>query len=206
MIKSGALTKVGTDDGPVPISQIKYDDRILDFYEVTPYSVYSKCPAGTDSWVSHFAYNNAEKNRAGIANVFTTRYKNLKEGEAIHGNVLTGTNTYYKENGDLNITVTNDEVVNISGDSTVNVTGNSTVTVSGNVTINVTGNASVTVGGTTTLASTGNFSVTAPLTTINGKLTVTGVTNIQGRDFLTHNHTGSPTAPNGPVSNTGNVV
>lgn len=189
-MKLGSITLVGEDAGAFSHSQLQYLGRVIGFRELTPYSVYSKCPAGDDSLVTHWAFNGIEEDRGGIANVLTTRFKDLKPGEAKHGAPTTGTHIFYKENGDMDVTVINDQNVNIKGNGTINV--------SGNVTINVTG--------TTTIVSGGNINITAPLTTINGAFTVTGATTLEGKSFLTHGHAGSPTAPNGPVTNTGVVV
>lgn len=175
-VKGGQLAKVGDDSGNAPVSQLKYDGKTIDFYELTPYSIYSKCPAGDNSWVTHWSYNQQEENRVGIANVLASRYKDFKDGEAIHGNVLSGTHIKYAENGDMNITVTNNQNINISG--------NCTVTVSGNVTLNA---PEATVNGNMT---------------INGTLDVTGTTTLEGRTFLGHNHSGVQSGP----SNTGGVV
>jgi hypothetical protein len=159
LIKAGTVVKVDDDQSAFPFSQVKYDKKVIQFYELTPYSIYSKCPTGPESWATHFPYNGIEENRAGIANVFSTRYKGLKEGEAIHGNTLTGTHQYYKQNGDLDIEV--------KGNQNINVTGNGTVTVGGNVTVVVQGQADITV--------TGNTTVTTPLTTFNGNVHINGV-------------------------------
>lgn len=58
--------------------------------------------------------------------------------------------------------------------------GNVALQCDGNLTADAVGNASVTVGGTTTVNSAGNVSITAPLTTVNGPLTVTGLLTYQG--------------------------
>lgn len=195
-MKMGTIALVGKDNGPYSYSYTQYLGRVIPFRELTPYSVYSKCPKGDNSLIDHWAINGMEEDRVGIANVLSGRYKNLREGEAIHGNTETGTHIFYKENGDQNITVTKDQNVNIKGNGTINV--------SGNVTINVTGTTSVT--------STGNLSFTAPLTTfngpvvVNGPFTTIGLTILQGLAWLLHGHSGSPTAPNGPVTPTGGVV
>lgn len=54
------------------------------------------------------------------------------------------------------------------------------ITPQGNVALQCDGNLSATVGGTTTLNSSGNVSITAPLTTVNGPMTVTGMFTYQG--------------------------
>ena len=149
-VKGAALTRVGEDTLDFPFSQLSYLGKTIDFYEVTPYSIYSKCPAGDDSWVTHFAYNGQEENRCGIANVFKTRFKDLKAGEAVHGNVLSGTHIKYAENGDMEIIVTNNQTITISGNAVINV--------SGDVTLNVTG----------------DVTITSPEVIINGDLTVNG--------------------------------
>lgn len=70
--------------------------------------------------------------------------------------------------------------------------------------------------GQVTINAASGAEINAPTTTINGNLVVTGNTTMQGNTAIAgsltnknvnvgynHTHAGSPTAPNGPVSNTG---
>lgn len=92
----------------------------------------------------------------------------------------------------------------------------------GNVNATVTGDIVATCENANITANT-NIDLTSPTinlngnTTIDGTLDVTGTTSaptvaasnsltVSGKEMLTHTHTGSPTAPDGPVSNTGGPV
>lgn len=105
-----------------------------------------------------------------------------------------------KDDGSVYVSVKQDSSLDIHADSNVNVTcQNASVTASVNATltapvINLNGN-----------------------TTIDGTLTVTGATtapsvvassslSVAGKEMAGHTHSGSPTAPSGPVSNTGAPV
>lgn len=78
------------------------------------------------------------------------------------------------------------------------------------------GDVNLTVGGQLDAQITGNTNITSPNITLDGNVVITGNAEVQGDTSLganvtsnskdisdTHTHTGSPTAPGGPISDTG---
>lgn len=124
----------------------------------------------------------------------------LKENEVAIGNFVDGSIIKFDENGNINITCTGNQTITVNGNCTVNVTGNASITAA-NISATATTAATVTAPTTNIVAATA-VNITSPLTTITGALTVTGITTIQTKPFLTHIHSGVTTGPN----NTGGVV
>ncbi len=149
MIKYGRVSKSTPDAGNFAKGQVEYQGKIKDVLFVYPYGSHGIPPV--DSLILLNNIKGAEENQAGIPFKPDVRPKLDAEGEYVVGNFEIGSIIKFLENGDIEIT----------GKKDLNVT--------------LVGNANVTVQGTTTLISTGNVSITAPLTTINGPLTVTGI-------------------------------
>lgn len=88
-----------------------------------------------------------------------------------------------------------------------------------NITAEAQGNVNLNVGGELDAQVTGDTNITSPNITLDGNVTITGNAEVQGSTTLgatvtsngkdisdTHTHSGSATAPSGPVSNTGAPV
>ena len=183
LIRRVSLSVVGKDDAAYPTVQATYFGRASNTQIINPYGLCTNPPQG--SMGTAFLINGNEESKAAIFNLDPKRLKGLKEGEVALYNYLSKSYIWLTENGDINIASTNSATINIAGDATVNVGGSMTATVVGNTTL------------------------TTPLLTLNGNLTVTGQTTLAGVTSNgvnigdTHEHTGSSTAPDGPVSNTG---
>lgn len=157
LVKRAVVTLVGKDSGQFASAQVKWmRDKVATTEVVHPYGLSSNAPK--DSFALMFNVMAQEENRAAIIYDPKNRFKNLKEGEVALGNFVTKSVIKFLENGDIEITGLNNQIVNITGDT--------------NVTIG--GDASVTVGGSTTLNSTGNVDITAPIVSVDGELRVTG--------------------------------
>ena len=180
LIKRTLVSRKTADSGQFPVAQVSWNGKVGDIEVIYPYGLSGNLPI--DSLVLTFNVNGQEENRAGIGNTPKRRFKNLKEGEVAVGNPLTKSVIKFLENGDIEITGTNNQNINITGDVNLTVggnlnittTGNTTITTTGNTTIDSTGNMSSTIGGTLTANVTGNTSLTSPVTTITGELRVTG--------------------------------
>jgi len=166
MIRRAVKTLVKTDDNQYCVHQGNYNGNTLDYHEIYPYGTAGIAPTGSE--VLMFNIEGHEENKAGIADKSIKRFKGLVEGEVVHGNPCTGTKLFYDAEGNLNITVVNNEVINITGNSTVNIGGNSTITVTGNV--NVTANEA-------TVTTTGDTTIDAPNVLMTGNLFVDGDIN-----------------------------
>ncbi len=196
-IKLAAISLPGKDDKEFPDSQITFFGTTADCVPVYPYGMHANAPV--DSYMILFSLNGQAENKAGIAFNPDLRKKNLKSGEVVHGNFVTGSTVFYDEDGNIIVNCEEDEIVTIKGASTVNIAGN----------------AAITVGGEATIDVIGNTTLTTPLATIDGDLTVTGDVEVQGETALgaivtsngknisdDHKHSGVTTG----VGNTGNPV
>jgi phage gp45-like len=194
LIKRSYVTLVGNDNDNFQTTQVTYLSKTANIEVIYPYGVCGNPPLG--SLALTFNVQGQEENRAGIFNLPNQRFKGLKAGEVAIGNYLTGSVVKFLENGNIEVTGVNDEIVaitsnmqvTIGGSATVNITGTATVncpttTINGDVNIN--GNLNVTGDST----STGN-------TTIDGTLAATGLissdteVSAQTIDLTTHTHSG----------------
>ena len=117
------------DDGDYPIVQVSYLGKTGNMEVIWPYGMNGQLPADAQAFC--FNIEGMEENKAGIGNVPTLRLKVDAEGEVSFGNPLTGSVTYYRENGDIETIGKNDKSVTIDGDMNI--------TVAGDVNINATG-------------------------------------------------------------------
>lgn len=163
--KRAVVSLTNKDSGQFAATQVKWmRDKVAITEVVHPYGLSSNAPVG--SLALMFNVMDQEENRAAIVYDPKNRFRNLKPGEVALGNFVTKSVVKFLENGDIEITGTSDQNINI--------TGNSNVTVGGNTSLNVTGDANITVDGSTTIDSTGNIDITAPIVNIDGELRVTG--------------------------------
>ena len=135
MIKIALTTGVMDDTKQFPFMQAQFMTKINDIWFMTPYGFYSSPPVGSLGIV--FNIQAQEQNRVGIFNDYDRRNKNLKEGELELFNTLTKTRITLKANGDLDIFVNNNEIINIVGNNTIVIGGNRNVTIEGNETVTV---------------------------------------------------------------------
>lgn len=77
--------------------------------------------------------------------------------------------------GNVTLTHSGNLVVSTGGNATIGIEGDADVTIGGGATVDITGDAGVTVGGATTVDSGGDITITAPMTTVEGPLTVNGL-------------------------------
>ncbi|GAF89674.1 unnamed protein product [marine sediment metagenome] len=152
--------------------------------------------------------------------------KDTAPGEYAIGDYMTGDYIYFKENGDLEVVISNNATVTIGGNADVTIAGNATATIGGDATVSVTGDISATAGGTVDIESVGIMTLTAPqinlqtpilkmsgsgsgTATMEGNINVTSgdITTDQevtaaGKDLSVHIHDGVTTG----AGNTGQPV
>jgi len=149
LVKRAVVTLTNKDSGQFASTQVKWmKNKVATIEVVHPYGLSSNAPVNSLALV--FNVMGQEENRAGIVYNPQNRFKELKEGEVALGNFVTKSVIKFLENGDIEITGKNDQI------------------------IKVTGNSNITVGGSTTLNSTGNVDITSPVVTVDGDLRVTG--------------------------------
>lgn len=154
MIKRAYITLVGSDKDKFQTTQVNYLDKTADIEVIYPYGLCGNPPK--NSIVLLFNVQAQEENRAGICNLPNKRFKDLKEGEVVVGNYLTGSYVKFLENGDVKLLSKNKY----------------TIIVEESADIEVENNANIKVKGKTTLTS-NQTEINSP-TTINGNLTVNG--------------------------------
>lgn len=176
------VTAPGADADQFPVQQIEYLGKVANSFIVFPYGMHAN--VGADALALLFAVQGASGNKAAIAGSPQKRPKNLAAGEVVFYHPNTGSLIHFRTNGDLDI----DTVKESPGNVNINV-----------VQANITASDSV--------------NITAPDTNITGDLDVSGDTTLganvssNGKDISdTHTHGGSPTAPDGAVSDTGAPV
>lgn len=205
MIRRARTTLPMDDSGQYPVVQATYNNKTTLVHQIQPYGFYSSPPL--DSEMITWNVLGQEENKAGIADNSKLRFKNLKPGEVVVGNTITRSNAFFDAEGNLNITVVNNEVVNITGNCTINVTGDLTTTAN-----KIVSTSSTTVD----ITCSGDATITCPTVKMTGDLEVDGdiTDNAQGNintmanmratyNSHTHNENGTgggvTDAPNQPI-------
>lgn len=154
LIKRAAVAIIN-DSGNYQTAQVSYFGKVSDIEVINPYGISSSPPI--DSLVLMFNVMGQEENKAGIINAQPLRFKNLKEGELVVGNYLTGSYVKFLQNGDIDVFTGND--VNIE-------CGNANILAVGDVDVECS-SASVVA---TTIKLTGNVVITGNCS-VSGNLT-----------------------------------
>jgi len=161
LIRLARVSLTSTDSTNMPTAQIeglgKTSDNITMVY---PYGIFANAPEdtlgltlqlyGQESSIVMIPFNPLDKNGKSL------RFKNLKKGEVVLGNVLTGTMIKLASNGDVEIDGKNNIKLTVKGDLTLNVTGNVNIDAGGNATVNATGDVKVEAGGMAEIVASGS--------------------------------------------------
>lgn len=209
------ITKAGNSATNWFLQQITYKGRVSDCVIVFPYGYHANAKVDK-SIVLVFGVGGDSENKAGIAWDPFNR-PDLVEGEvAIY---LPETNTFIKLGVDENITINTDKDI-IATCANATITANADITATC-VNAEITASADATVNAVNVnINATTAATITAPIITLDGNVIGTGtLSNTSGAASFgstvtsggvdiggTHTHTGSPTAPDGPQSNTGAPV
>ncbi len=138
-IKLGLQSRITDDSGDYQTTQVESLEQIKNIRDIQQYGFYSSSPVGSE-YIVFSARNNAD-DLWGIGDKVRTRFKNLKEGEAVMFNQKTGSYTFFKANGDIELLCNGDCIQTVTGTLTTTVTGNTTITtplltINGNVIVN----------------------------------------------------------------------
>ena len=194
MIRWARVTLAGSDDKQFPTQQVEYLEKPGDCFMVFPYGMHGN--ATPDSLVMMFSVYGDAAQRAGIPTTPQERPQ-MAAGEFCLYHPKTQSIIHFRsESGDIDIDVVKNKAGNININTTkANVTASDSVNVTAPNT-NITGDVNIT--GDTVM--TGNATVT-------GSTTLSSTVTSNGKDIGDgHSHSGSPTAPTGPVSNTGTPI
>ena len=152
-IKRGNLDLVSKDDEDFQVAQVKYMGKPADVELVFPYGLCANPPK--DSLVLMWSILGAEENRAGMANYPQRRFKDLKEGEVVLYNYLTGSYIKFDKDGNIVINSTKEHNSNTEEDQNVTIKKDLNVDIYGDVNIHVRGDVNIQVDGDTE----GNLSI-----------------------------------------------
>ena len=202
IVRWATITKAGSDDQQFATQQMGYLGKVADGIIVFPYGLHGNVPP--DALALMFAIQGNSDNRAAIAWTPKNRPK-LAEGENAFYHPPTDAFIIWRASGDLDIE-TGDK-----GGANININcKQANITASESVTID-TADATIKASSTVIIDSpestfTGNVTIDMNLD-VTGNTTLSSTVTSGGKDISdTHTHTGSSTAPSGPISNTGVVV
>lgn len=154
------------DTDKYPMTQITYLGKTANMEILFPYGMGAWVPK--DAIGLCFNVEGMEENKMGILNVPTLRFKLDAEGETSFGNPLTGSVTYYRANGDIEVIGKNNQTITI--DKEWNITVGEVASITAPI-INLIGDVNIT--GNLTATGTGVF---------------TGALSGEGIDVKTHKH------------------
>jgi len=215
LVKRGIQTDAPNDGGSNQIVKAKFMGQTREVKQVTPYGFYGSSPIGSELII--FSARSNPDDLYGISNIYKQRFKNLQEGEVVVFNVLSGSYSYFKEDGTIEVVSKKDLIATVEGDVIATVAGDVTATIIGDTLLTTTGKVTAIVGGAVNLTCpsldatvVGTANVTAAIAeviapiitltgnvTINGNLTIpTGTVTIAGINHNLHLHGGILTGPN----------
>lgn len=197
VVRRALIKREDKDDRDFPVQQVEYLDKAANCEIITPYGVHANLPANDEVLLTMWAVAGQEDYRVGMGYTPKLRPKDLPVGEVVFYHPLSQSKMQYKNNGDIEI-----DVIGENGSFLITVKKDLKITVAGDVTFDVTGTSTVNVP---TTNWTGDINLTGNLD-VSGNTTLGATVTSNGKDISdTHKHAGSPTAPDGPVSNTGAV-
>jgi len=200
-----AVSGVTDDTGEIPTTIVDYLGKKSKAIRLSPYGLCTNPPEVSDAVL--LSINAHESQKYALIDHFQNRFKNLKHGEVVLTNYMSGSYIYLKENGDIKIRSEKDQIIEVIGNCDITVNGNITAHASGNITATTNGSISAAAGTYATIQApainlTGNVLINGTLGVTGGsKATFSGdieVTNditvseatINGIAFTTHVHGG----------------
>lgn len=131
IIRRAYVTLTNADDKNCAHTQVSSMDKIMDIEAIYPYGLFAQAPLNSLALI--FSIQNNEENIAGICYAATDRFKNLKPGEVLLGNVSTG--TYIKMDKEGNIEIVSKNDINATIDGNVNLTAQQVIVNSAAITL-----------------------------------------------------------------------
>lgn len=187
IVRWATITKAGSDNEQFDTQQISYLGKVADGLIVFPYGLHGNVPP--DAFALMFSVGGAPEKRAAIA--WTPKDRPiLAEGEVAFYHPPTDAFMIWRVNGDLDIETGN------KGGANINIKCKQA---------NITAIESVKID-TPETTFTGNVTIVKNLE-VTGETKLSSTVTSNGKDISdTHTHVGSPTAPVGSISETGEVV
>ena len=172
-IQRAVVTLAGTDDSAFPIQQVSYQGKAANVEVVFPYGIHANLLT-TKTYCMLFAINNEEENRTVMGHTPSLRPRGLAEGEVVFYHPVTGSQIYFRNNGDIDITINDGSDDASGGNANITITKDLNITVSGDTAITIDGDASVSVGGNADIDVAGNTTLDTAQFDINSALTNIG--------------------------------
>lgn len=219
LVRFSQVTGAANNEVDYPVQQMTFKRKVVNVLQLFPYGLYSNV-SSNDSLGVMFSIDGSENNRAALSYTPQLRPKDLEQNELAIYHPYTNSFIKFRNNGNL-------EVDTIQGETLGNIIincENATINANQDITANCT-NAKLTASAAVdvdcadaTIVASSAATVDSPSTTITGTLQVNGAISTDssvtaqgevtgnGVALSTHQHSGSPTAPTGAVSNTGAPV
>lgn len=176
MIKQAYISTVNDDSSVFPTTEVSYNSKKSNVIRFSPYGLCSNTP--TNSNVILLSADGQESLKYALSDDMQNRYKNLKEGEVVLYNYMSGSYTYLKENGDIETECKNNEIINVVGDSNITIGGDATIDVTGDVTVNAGGDVIVDAGGVLEGTAVTSATITAPTINLTGNVLISGTLGV----------------------------
>lgn len=194
IVRFARITGPADNSANFPVQQMSFKGKVVNVLQIFPYGMYANS-ASDDSLGVMFSIDGSENNRAAISYTPQRRPNDLEQNEVAIYHPYTNSFIKFRNNGNIEIDSIQD---GNTGNIIVNCS-NATINASEDVSINASGSVEIDSPSTTV---TGTLQVDGAITT-DASVTAQGEVTGNGVDLSTHTHVGSPTAPDGPVSNTG---
>lgn len=112
MLKKAIITLTNDDSKDISYTQVSYLEKTTNIENIYPYGFSASAPVGNIVLVGTVGSN--EANLVGIPYSQKNRFKNLKSGEVVIGNPITGSNIKFSENKDINLYSLGNFIVDIT--------------------------------------------------------------------------------------------
>lgn len=142
LVRLARLSLPGEDSKQFSAAQVEAMEKVMNTITVFPYGLFANAPI--DSLVLLFACQGNEESLAGIPFSWKDRIKDLKEGEVVIANTLTGSFIKFDQQGNIEIEAKTDVTVNTTGN--INLTAAQQITLTAPI-IELNGDVSLGEGG-----------------------------------------------------------
>lgn len=192
LMKGGKQAKTGDDSGDMLTASCDFLGQTRNVKQLSSYGFYSHPVLGSN-WLIYSSRANSD-DLYGIGNDYKNRPKNLKEGEVVLQNLLTG--AFIKLDAVSNIELFTDKDILATAEN-ITATANATATINAaDVIVNAT-DANINADNVTATATV-KATVEAPQIDLNGAVKITGGLVVDGVIFGTHRHAPSLVPPSNP--------
>ena len=120
-IRQAYLSLVDDDSSEYPRTQATYNGKASSVVRMSPYGLCTSPPEG--SLCVLLSSQNQESVKFALIDDMPRRFRDLKEGEVVLYNYMSGSYAYFKESGDIEVVCKNNADITVDGDLTANIAG-----------------------------------------------------------------------------------